>query len=61
MGRWATRIAGSIIKNISTLHSSRSINWTWWLRPVILALGRWRQEDEEFKIIYSYIMSLKLA
>jgi hypothetical protein len=28
----------------------------WWCMPVISALGRWRQEDCEFKTSLEYIM-----
>lgn len=27
--------------------------------PLILALGRWRQEDEEFEVILGYTVSWK--
>lgn len=29
----------------------------WWWAPVIIAFGRWRQEDQEFKIILGYLES----
>jgi hypothetical protein len=31
----------------------------WWWVPVLPALGRWRQEDQEFKVNLSFIVSLK--
>lgn len=29
----------------------------WWLTPVIPVLGGWRQDDQEFQVILSYIVS----
>lgn len=29
----------------------------WWHRPVILAVGRWRQKYQKFKASFSYIVS----
>jgi hypothetical protein len=29
--------------------------------PIFLALGRYRQEDQEFNAIFGYIMSLRLV
>ena len=34
---------------------------TWWSTPVVLALGRWRQENQEFKVILGYIANSRLA
>lgn len=31
------------------------------LTPVFSVLGRWRQEDQRFKVILGYIASLRLA
>jgi hypothetical protein len=33
----------------------RSESWTWWCMAVIPALGRTRQEDQEFKANLGYI------
>jgi hypothetical protein len=33
----------------------------WWLTPAIPALWKRRQEDQNFKVILSYITSLKPA
>lgn len=30
-------------------------------QPVILTLRRWTQEDQEFKVTFGYIASLRLA
>lgn len=40
-------------------HLLNSIHQAWRHIPVVPALGRWRQEDEKFKIIFSYIASLR--
>lgn len=39
------------------------LNWLWWWKPVILALGRWKQEtgDKEFKVVLGYIRRSKSA
>jgi hypothetical protein len=29
----------------------------WWGTPVLPVLGRWRQEEQEFKVILGYIVS----
>lgn len=31
--------------------------WTWWLTTLISALWKWRQECQQFKDIFSYIVS----
>jgi hypothetical protein len=31
----------------------------WWHRTVIPALGRQRQEDQKFKVIFDYLMSIR--
>jgi hypothetical protein len=36
-------------------------NLVWWHTPVIPGFGRWRQEDQEFKIILRYIESSRPA
>lgn len=33
----------------------------WWCVPAILALGRWSQEEQGFKVILDYIMSSRLT
>ena len=37
------------------------LHWVWWLMPTVLGLERQRQEDQEFKVLLSYIVSLNLA
>ncbi|XP_040608667.1 desumoylating isopeptidase 1 isoform X2 [Mesocricetus auratus] len=37
------------------------VNWCFWCMPVIPALGRWRQEDQEFKANLSYTRCLRPA
>lgn len=37
-----------------------SINWIG-AAPAILTLEKWRQEDQEFKFLLSYIVSLRMA
>ena len=32
-----------------------NLSGVWWHTPVISALGRWRQKDQEFKAIQGYI------
>lgn len=32
-----------------------SINWAWWHMPIIPALVRWKQEDQELKVIFGAI------
>lgn len=36
-------------------------SWAWWHKPVNLALGRWRQEDPEFKAVLIFIVNLRLT
>jgi predicted transposase YdaD len=33
----------------------------WWCIPIILALERWKQEDQEFKVIMTYIARSRLV
>lgn len=35
------------------------MSWVWWFVPVIQALERWRQKDQKFKAILSFIVSQK--
>ena len=37
------------------------INEAWQDMPIIPALRKWRQEDEEFNVIFNYIVTLKSA
>lgn len=30
-------------------------SWAWWHKPVTPTLGRWRQEDPEFKVDFRYM------
>lgn len=34
-------------------------NQAWWHTPVILAFGRWRQEERKFKVNFDHSVSLK--
>lgn len=34
---------------------------TWWLMPVLTALGRWKQGDPEFSVMLSSVVSLRAA
>lgn len=35
---------------VGTKFKLHFLGWPWWCTPVILSLGSWRQEDEEFKV-----------
>lgn len=37
------------------------INEAWQHMPIIPTLRKWRQEDQEFNIIFNYIVTLKSA
>lgn len=36
-------------------------NWSWGCTPIILALGRWRQEDQKFMFILGHVASSRLV
>jgi hypothetical protein len=36
-----------------SIHSQHHTRQAWWHTPVILAVGRQRQEDETFKVIFA--------
>jgi hypothetical protein len=36
------------------------INEVWWQMLVILAFGRWRENNQKFKVVLGYMTSLKL-
>lgn len=40
---------------------SSPLNQEWWYTPVITALQRRRQEDPEFQVIFSYLVSSRPA
>ena len=41
--------------------SQHCVHQSWWYTPVIPALGRYKQEDQEFKVILCYTENLRLA
>lgn len=43
------------------LRMQHYINQAWWCTHIILALGRWRQQDHKFKVVLGYIPSLRMA
>lgn len=47
--------------NISSVFQNVELIWLWWCALVLLALGRWRQEGLEFKIILCSVVSLMLV
>lgn len=44
--------------NFKTEHEC---SWAWWYLSAISALGRWRQKGQEFKVIFSYLVTLRPA
>jgi hypothetical protein len=46
------------MQETSDLILSTTLNWPWWLMPMIPAFGKWSQKDEKFKAILGYIDSL---
>lgn len=35
------------------------INWVWEYMPILPTLGKWRKENQMFKVIFEYIVSLR--
>lgn len=35
--------------------------WSWWYMPMIPALGRWKPEVQEFKVMLIYVVDSKTA
>lgn len=51
----------SVVERLPSMHralglspSQHWVNQTWWLTSAILALGRWREEGQESKVLRSY-------
>lgn len=44
-----------------SLYKEERPSQAWWHLSIIPVPGRWRQEDGEFTVIFSYLVSLRLA
>lgn len=55
-----------VVEHLSSIHQALGsspihTNQEWWHTPIISALGRQRQDNQKFKAILGYILSLRPA
>lgn len=44
-----------------SLYKEERASQAWWHLSIIPVPGRWRHEDQEFKVTFSYMVSMRLA
>lgn len=61
VGAGAKQIQSSTNMKRAELHPQHHREWVWWCMTVTLALAKWKQEDQECKVILSYIVTSRSA
>ena len=56
-----TEDVAHLVEHLPGIHPQNCINWVWWHLSIVLALRKYRHEDQKFKVIFNYIVSLGLA
>lgn len=46
-----------LLNTQGALALNTGITWAWWDTPIILASRKKRQKDQEFKVVFCYIVS----
>lgn len=53
-----TEDVAHLVEHLPGIHPQNCINWVWWHLSIVLALRKYRHEDQKFKVIFNYTVSL---